>query len=69
MNNEQFELILPKKIIFGVGGVERVGNEAKNLGCESALIVTSKGMKKRDAVKKVIDSLNNEGINSKIFLS
>ena len=69
MNNEQFELILPKKIIFGVGSVERVGNEAKNLGCESALIVTSKGMKKRDAVKKVIDSLNNEGINSKIFLS
>ena len=67
LNNMQFELILPKKIIFGNGSVVRVGDEAKNLGCESALIVTSKGMKKREALKKVIDSLNSEGINSKIF--
>jgi len=67
MNNEQFELLLPSKIIFGAGSVEIVGNEAKNLGCESALIVTSKGMKKRDAVKKVIDSLNNHEINSNVF--
>ena len=67
LNNMQFELILPKKIIFGNGSVERVGDEAKNLGCESALIVTSKRMKKREALKKVIDSLNSEGINSKIF--
>ena len=67
LNNMQFELLLPKKIIFGVGGAERVGSEAKNLGCENALIVTSRGMKKRDALKKVIDSLNNQGINSKVF--
>ena len=67
LNNMQFELILPKKIIFGNGSVERVGDEAKNLGCENALVVTSEGMKKREALKKVIDSLNSEGINSKIF--
>ena len=67
MNNRQFELILPKKIIFGAGSIERVGDEAKNLGCESALIVTTRGMRKRDALKKVIDSLNNQKINSKVF--
>jgi alcohol dehydrogenase class IV len=59
MNREQFELILPKKIIFGAGSVGRVGSKAKHLACQNALIVTSRGMRKRDAVKKVIASLNN----------
>jgi alcohol dehydrogenase class IV len=67
LNNGQFELILPKKVIFGVESVERVGNEAKNLSCESALIVTSRGMRKREALKQVMDSLNNQGITSKVF--
>jgi alcohol dehydrogenase class IV len=67
MNNEQFELIVPKRIIFGAGSIEIVGNEANNLGCENALIVTSHGMRKRDAVKKVIDSLNNQEIKTKTF--
>jgi len=67
LNNRHFELILPKKIIFGAGSVERVGNEVKKLGAESTLIVTSRGMRKRDAVNKVIESLENEGINSKVF--
>ena len=67
LKNEQIELILPKKIIFGRECVERVGSEAKKLGSESALIVTSRGMGKREAIKKVIESLENEGINSKVF--
>ena len=67
LNNEQFELILPKKIIFGVGGVERVGSEAKKFGIESALIVTSRGMRKRNALKHVIESLNSQKIESKVF--
>jgi alcohol dehydrogenase class IV len=67
LKNEQFELILPKKIIFGAGSVERVGSETKKLGSEKVLIVTSRGMRKRDALKKVIDSLNNQGLNSKVF--
>ncbi|NMX21199.1 hypothetical protein C5S30_01910 [ANME-1 cluster archaeon GoMg4] len=67
INNGQFELILPKKVIFGVGSVERTGNETKKLGCENALIVTSRGMRKRDALKKVMDSLNNQGITSEVF--
>ena len=31
MNNEQFELILPKKIISGLGSIGMVGIEVKNL--------------------------------------
>lgn len=67
LNNGHFELILPKKIIFGNGSVERVGNEVKNLSSEHALVVTSRGMKKRDALRYVTNSLNSQGINSKIF--
>jgi alcohol dehydrogenase class IV len=67
MNNRQFELLLPSKIIFGAGSVESVGSEAKHLACQNALIVTSHGMRKRDAVKKVIDSLNNQEIKTKTF--
>ena len=67
LNNGHFELILPKKIIFGAGSVERVGSEVKKLGSGHALVVTSRGMRKRDAVNKVIESLENQGINSKIF--
>ena len=67
LKNEQIELILPKKIIFGAGSVERVGSETKKLGSESALIVTSRGMGKREAIKPVIDSLNRQEIYSKVF--
>lgn len=67
LKNEQIELVLPKKIIFGTGSVERVGSEVKKLGAESTLIVTSLGMKKRDALNKVIESLNSQGIGSKVF--
>ena len=67
INSEYFEIILPKKIIFGAGSVEKVGNEANKLGLENALIVTSRGMRKRDALTGVIDSLNNQKINSNVF--
>jgi alcohol dehydrogenase class IV len=67
LNNMQFELLLPKKIIFGVGSVWRAGIELKNLNCENGLIVTSHGMRKRDAVRNVIESLANQKINSSIF--
>jgi len=66
-NSQNFELLLPGEIIFGLGSVERTGEEAKKLGSESALIVTSRGMTKRDALKYVIDSLNNQRINTEVF--
>jgi alcohol dehydrogenase class IV len=67
LNNKQFQLILPKKIIFGAGSLDRVADEVKKLGGESLLVVTSRGMRKRDALKQVIDSLNNQGMTSKVF--
>lgn len=67
INTGQFELLLPKKILFGTGCIETVGNEAKKLGGESALIVTSRGMRKREAINNVIESLNHQKIHSKIF--
>lgn len=65
--NEQFKFILPKRIIFGVGSVDGVGSEVKKLGSKSVLIVTSCGMRKRDTIKKVVYSLKNQEINSKVF--
>ena len=67
LNNMQFELLLPKKIIFGAGSVEKVGEEARNLSGKSTLIVTSRGMRKWDGLKKVIKVLDNEGISSEVF--
>ena len=63
----QIELILPKKIIFGVGSIRRAGEEVKKLGSENALTVTSRGMRKRGAINAVINSLNSQEIDTKVF--
>jgi len=63
----EFKIILPSKIIFGTGSVGQIGIEAEKLGSKGALIATSRGMRKRDALKLVIDSLNDHGISSEVF--
>jgi len=62
---QNFELLLPKKIIFGAGSVKKVGDEAKNLGGKNAVIVVSRGMRKREGFKELTESLNRQEIGSK----
>jgi len=54
-----FEFIQPQKIIFGQGSITRVGEESKGLGARKVLIITSRGMLKRESLKKVTTSLKD----------
>ena len=64
-----FEFQLPTKIVFGEGVVRKLGGEIKRLGRNRALIVTSSGMPKRQAVKDILAGLVREGITSNVFSS
>jgi len=63
----EFQLLLPRSIIFGSGTVQRVGSEAERLGASKILIVTSHGMAKRGCVEQVTTSLSLLGLRFKIF--
>jgi alcohol dehydrogenase class IV len=63
----EFQLLLPRSIIFGSGTVQRVGSEAKKLGASKILIVTSHGMAKRVCMEQVTTSLSYLGLRFEIF--
>lgn len=63
----EFQLLLPRYIIFGLDAVQRVGSEAKRLGASKILVVTSHGMVKRGCMEQVTGSLSSHGVRSKIF--
>jgi len=63
----RFEFRLPARIIFGRGSVSQVGTEAKQLGGQRALIVTSHGMTHRDVLTRAADALSKEDIVSIVF--
>ena len=64
-----FEFILPQKIIFGQGSITKVGEESTKLNGERILIVTSKGMLKREALKQVTVCLQECQLSFDIFPS
>jgi len=57
----------PNKIILGTGAVNQVGEEARKLGAEKALIVTDEGVVKAGLVQGVEDSLRAQKIDVGIF--
>ena len=63
----EFQLLLPRYIIFGSDAVQRVGSEAKRLGASKILVVTSHGMVKRGCMEQVTGSLSSHGVRFKIF--
>ncbi len=62
-----FNFILPPKIIFGEGTLEKIGEEAKRLGSKRVLIVTSRGMLKRESLKRAAESLRAHKLSSEVF--
>ena|GEM_PF-779309 len=62
-----FEFQLPTRIIFGEGMVRRLGGEIKQLGGIRALIVTSRGMLERQAVKYILADLDRAGITASTY--
>jgi len=55
------------EFIFGVGALTLAGRYAKNFGAQRALVVTDPGVVEAGWVKKVVASLNAEGITPVVF--
>jgi alcohol dehydrogenase class IV len=55
------------EFIFGKGAISLAGRFARNYEAKKVLIVTDKGVMKAGWTKKVIDSLNNDYIQSEVF--
>ncbi|MFC1864775.1 iron-containing alcohol dehydrogenase family protein [Chloroflexota bacterium] len=62
-----FEFVLPRKIIFGQGSIAKIGEEAKGLGASRVLIVTSRGMLKRESLTEVTGYLQEQHLNFNVF--
>ena len=62
-----FEFVLPTKIIFGEGTIKQLPDAVKNMGHEKPLIVTDKGLIAAGLVSKITDVLDDAGIEYAIF--
>lgn len=62
-----FEFRLPGKTVFGRGSVSEVGSEARQLGGQRVLIVTSRGMTHRLVLGQTLEALEKQEIPSVVF--
>ena len=62
-----FEFVLPTKIIFGEGTIKQLPDAVRNMGHEKPLIVTDKGLIAAGLVSKITDVLDDAGIEYAIF--
>lgn len=67
--NTSFDFTLRTRIIFGEGTISRLAGEVQQLGKRKVLIVTSKNMPERQAMKEITSNLNQFGIDFQIFPS
>jgi alcohol dehydrogenase class IV len=57
----------PTRVLYGIGAVARIGDEATRLGAKRALIVTDKGVVKHGLVAPIEASLHAAGIATAIY--
>ena len=57
---------LPTKILFGVGSMSQLGEEAQQLG-EKALVVTYPDIRRIGLLDRVIDDLKANGVDTSTF--
>jgi alcohol dehydrogenase class IV len=67
MDNKIMSLRSPHLILAGFGALDRLGQEAMNIGSKKALVVTDKGVVNSGIEKKVKDHLEKNGVNVEIF--
>lgn len=63
------KFILPNKIIFGVGALEKIEDELKQFGQSKILLITEKVIKNTVPVKRFISTLSSNGFEVKVFES
>jgi len=54
-------------IRFGPGCTKEVGMDFKNMGAKKVMVVTDSTVKKLNAMKKVVQALEAEGIAFEVF--
>ena len=62
-----FTFIVPQRIFFGRNSLERIGEELKRLGGKNPLIVTSKGMVKREGFFRLMTLIKKEKLSPVVF--
>lgn len=67
MDTKIISLRSPHFILAGIGASERLGQEAKGIGTQKALVVTDKGVINSGVGKRIKDLLEREGIGVEIF--
>jgi len=59
-------LYTTKQVVFGLGSISKVGEQAKQLGGKKALVVTDKILRKILA-DQIVESLKKQGLTSAVF--
>lgn len=57
----------PTKILFGIGTIQQIGREIKNVGGEKVLVVTDAGVKKLGVLDQVESILKSEKIKYAVY--
>ncbi|NNK96577.1 MAG: iron-containing alcohol dehydrogenase [Desulfobacterales bacterium] len=65
--NRTFEFVCPTKIIFEVGGAERLGLKLTALGWKNVFLVADKGVVASGVVEKITSGFDETGISCVIF--
>jgi alcohol dehydrogenase len=65
---KDFEVIVPERIVFGAGAINKLAEKAKGVG-KKALVITGKSSRpeKAELTKKVVSLLKQAGIDSVVF--
>ena len=58
---------LPTKIIFGVGGLNQLGAEARELGQKAMVVTGRSSMRRTGVVDRVVQDLKNNGVDTLVF--
>ena len=62
-----YQIMLPRKIRFGVGCLDTIGDEAKELAAEHALIITDPGVYKTGLVYPIKEQLSRINLSVDVF--
>ena len=65
--NKTFEFLCPSKIIFEVGGAEKLGEKLKAQGWNNAFIAADKGIVESGLVEKIVSTFEQEGMKYIVF--
>jgi len=62
-----YQVMLPAKVVFGVGSLDTLGDEANKLGVKHALIVTDPGVYKAGLIDPVKERLSRAKLSMDVF--